>query len=294
MNKKLMALNLQMYADGGNAAAAGGEVATPKAGAKVEIEYGKADVAPPVEEQAQSGVATGGTQEVDKKKAFKELIKNEYKAEHEEILKSQLGRRLREQTQMQEKLDSMQPLFDTMKMLYGSEDPKALLDAINEDQRIWQDIADQEGMSIDAVKRIKRNEFENKQLKSADEARIQQQQMQETMDNWYAEAERLGIDLDEELENQEFYKVMSAPGMSVETAYKVTHIDEIMQNTALEVGNAVKANTMANFKARGTRPPENGATEQPGVVRKDDVTKLTREDRENAVRASLQGKIVRW
>jgi hypothetical protein len=67
---------------------------------------------------------------------------------------------------------------------------------------------------------------------------------------------------------------------------EVIHMDEIMSGVAKKVESTVAETIRAN----GHRPAENGTSSQSGVVYKNDVSALTREDRAEIARRAARGE----
>ena len=76
----------------------------------------------------------------------------------------------------------------------------------------------------------------------------------------------------------------------MEHAYKVIHMDSIMQGNAQVVAQQTSKATADNIRARGNRPKENAGSATPGVTYKSDVSKLTRKDRAEIARRVARGE----
>lgn len=296
MNEKLKRfLDLQMYAeggDGGEGTPADSGVATAQAdGKEPKVVYGKADTT----EDAQPGVATGKEEvQIDKGTKFKELIKGEYAEEYQNMVKEQLDKRLKGQTKLQQQLETVNPILQYLNMAYGTNDPQAILDALAQDNKLFEEAADREGMSVEQYKKMARTDLENVMLKQAEEERVKQEAAEELYSQWVQESEQVkavypNFDLEAEIGNPTFASLLTQPGIDVKTAYETVHLRDIMAGTAYEVADAVRKNTIDSIRSRGMRPLENGITEQPGVVRKDDVKKFTRQDRAKIAELAAQG-----
>lgn len=291
--KKKRILNLYLFdgeaGGGGEGAGAVQGIATPKAeGTKVI--YGKAKT----EGSTGSAAGSDGSQTEDKSKKYLELIKGEYKEEHERLLKEQIDRRFKNQPKVDPKEKS---IINSLKMVYDTDDVNAILESIEKDNRLLAEKADSAGMTVEQYRKQMKLERENAELKEAERLRTQAEQedaaAQEIYSKWMQEADELkqefpDFDLEAESDNKDFRDLLES-GVPLSKAYKLIHLDDIMAGTAQTVATQVRKNTIETVKARGIRPIENGITEQPGTVRKDDVSKLTKQDREQIAKLAIRG-----
>ena len=87
---------------------------------------------------------------------------------------------------------------------------------------------------------------------------------------------------------------MLKSGVPVEHAYKVLHMDELMQNVVQTTAQRAEKRVVDNVRSRGTRPPENGTASRSAITVKDDVSRLTKADRAEIAKRVARGEIVKF
>lgn len=299
--------DLQLFADGGGAAggdggaAAGAEGATgvqaPDAGERKQkrvnplanVKYG----VQPQQEEAQ-GSAAAATDEAantanqnDGKKSFKDLIKGEYKAEADAWAQEMIRNRFKQNGEMEEKLNAMNPLLEALGKMHNVDptDIEQLTNVILDNDSLYEDEAMQRGMSIEALKAVKQMERENEQLKQREQQSIAEQRMRQHFDSLARQGDEVkklypSFDLMAEMQNPEFAR-LTAPGVGVDvrTAYEVVHRDQ-MRGAEMQFAAQKSAERMANaVRANGMRPVENGMnSQQTASPVKTDPRTLTKAD----------------
>lgn len=285
---KYLFMNLRLFdgaegsaGDSGNASAAGEQTGD------VNV-----DAADPKDE----GITTTSNTLEDRRKAFNDLINSEYKDIYTEETQKMINRRFKQTKNLEKQIESQQPLIDILSQRYGVADGNvdSIIKAIEDDTSYWENAADEAGMTVEQYKRIQKLERENKAL-------IQQQQMQRQnamvdaqMKQWMQEADVLkqqypNFNLEAELTNQDFTRMITS-GVPISQAFKVLHMDEIMENTVKATTETTKKNVVDNIRARGNRPTENGLSSQNGISVHSDVTKLTRQEREELALRAIRGE----
>ena len=96
------------------------------------------------------------------------------------------------------------------------------------------------------------------------------------------------FDLKTEIDGNPDFLALLQRGVSVEQAYKVLHMNDFLSKATAQAEKAVTD----NIRARGARPPENGAATKSAVVVKDDVSKLTPADRAEIARRAAMGETI--
>ena len=154
--------------------------------------------------------------------------------------------------------------------------------------------ADAQGLTVPQQQELLRlrmsEQAKDRALRNYQEAERQRRQMQA----WQTEAEALkqkypSFDLEAEVGNEHFVRLVRG-GVSMEHAYTVTHLNDIMGGVMQATQQQTEANVVANIRARGMRPQENGAKRSGGVVYKTDPTKFTKEDRAAIVKLMQKGQ----
>lgn len=300
-------LNLRLFdAAAGDGGASG--AAAPAAGEQTgeeRVVYGKqaaAAAAPDAGEQAAAETqikVTSNTAE-QRKAAFEQLINGEYKDLFGERVSQIVKSRLKDTKALEESRKQTQPLMEMLGAKYGvdSADPGALMKAIEQDEGFWEEAAEKEGLTVKAYREMMQLRRENEALTREQAEQERQRQAQEQYGQWMQQAEALkaqypSFDFRSELQNPSFQRMLQA-GVPVGEAYKVLHMDELMQGAMQVTANAVSAQVADNVRARAQRPGEAGLGGQGAVVIKSDVSKLTAKDRREIVRRAARGEHIEF
>ena len=287
---KLLALNLQLFADGGDGGTGAGSsadsgLATTTQGVKsnplADVKYGIQD----------DGVQTTDVQKtdvdnpIDRNAEFERLIKGDYKDLYDAKVKDTVQKRLRGAKEQTAKLEALSPVLEILGKKYGVDgnDAEALVKAIEEDNSYFEDEALELGIPVEQLKQIRKMEREN---------------ASKLYNSWIQQAESAKqiypqLNLEVEMQNPRFVDLLRN-NIDVKTAYQVLHQDEIipaaMQFTAKTVEQKITNNIIAN----GARPTENGNSSQSASVIKSDVSQLSKADRDEIIRRVARGEKIRF
>lgn len=305
-------LNLQMFAEGGEgggapAGTSGGDAPQYAAGnAKnplANVVYGKQTQAAGDDQgmQKQTETRVSASTADDRKAAFEELIKGEYKAEFNERTQQLINARFKETKAQTEKLTALQPVLDALGTKYGVDvsDVDKLMAAIEEDDSYYQDEADKQGLTVSQLKQMRKMERENADLKAAVEQRQRQEQAAGVYAKWEQEGQTVkqlygNFDLRAECQHPEtgksFVRLLQN-GVDVRTAYEVIHKDELISGAIGYAVQSAQKRTMDNIRARGMRPQENGSGGSIATqIVKSDPNKWTKADFREVGRRVLKGE----
>lgn len=250
-----LSLNLQLFGeDGGGAPAAadGGQTQT----------------------QAQNDQGQPAAEAQPQKMSFRDLLKSdpEYSAEYKKSVQEHVGRRMKATEAGMQRLSALEPVAERLAKIYGvdSQDPAALLSAIENDDRYYEEQALAAGMDVGTYKQLEQSNRKIEMLQRQVEANRRNEEARRIHAKWAQESEAMreiypDFDFDSEMEDDNFARLLRA-GVPVRHAYEVAHHDQIMgagmayavQRTAAQVANDVRA--------RGMRPAENGAGNGAGSV----------------------------
>ena len=265
-------INLQLFSEGGD----GG---TGTEGAKGVAE-GDANLQTQITDSDGTTATT-----IDRKAEFEKLIKGEYKEEYGAKVEDTVQKRLKSTKGKADKYDSIFPMLETLGKKYGVDfnDAEALIKAIDEDDSFYEQEALEKGITVEALKEIKKMERENSVLKKQMEELNAKENADRQVASWMQEAETVKaiyptFDLGVELQNERFIDLLNVPGVDVRTAFELTHKDDIiagaMHYTAKEVEKKMSNKVMAN----GSRPAENGMNSQAASLTKSDVSQLSKDE----------------
>lgn len=290
--------------DGG--AAQGGTNAAPGSarrgsGDLSNVVYGKqpedsGNNAPAAGENKADVSTTSDTLEA-RKAAYQQFL-TENKDLDDQRIQGIINKRFKEYKTLQETVDKNQSVIDMLNERYGITDGNvdSLRSAIENDDAYWADAADEAGMSISQYKEVMRLKRENAQLVKQQQIRLGKEQAERQVQTWQAEGEALkakfpGFNLAAEFENPQFKALLRA-NVPMEQAYKVIHMDALMNDAVGNAASAAEKRVVDNVRARGTRPAENGAASQSPFTVKSDVTKLTKKDRAEIAKRAARGDII--
>lgn len=309
---ELITTNLHLFDGGASGGAAPGGEGSASAGSEVaangrqsrskgefaNVVYGKPEEGTASGESIDNG--NGGEADhiektlEDRTKEYEKLIKGEFKDIHQSNIDRIVKNRLKDYNDVKKLADDQGAIIERLNSKYHTDgNLESLLQAIDNDDAMWQDEAYEAGLSVEQYKELKKLERENSKLLNAEKERQAQAKAQAQVEAWTQEAEALkskipAFDLANELQNPEFGRLVQS-GIPMETAFKVTHFDELANGLASAVQAQTEKKITDNVRAKGNRPVENGTTTTSAFTYKTDVSKLTRADRAEIARRAAQG-----
>ena len=270
-----------------------------KTGEYANVVFGKqakADTDQGTGTEAQGAETTPENTLEARRKAYRDMVNGEYKDLYTEDTQRKINRRFSETKNLEAQVGKTQPIIDMLMQRYNISDGDTdkLSAAISADDALWAEAAEDAGLSVEQYREMQRLKRENETLHREERRRLGQEQYEKQLADWYAEAETLkgtypDFDLEKEVQNDAFMKLLSAH-VPMEHAFKVIHMDEIMSDVAATQARTTEKQVLDNVRARGTRPQENGTASQSAFTVKDDVHKLTKKDRAEAVRRAAMGE----
>ena len=316
------AMKLQLFAEGGDgAAAAGGDGAAPAAAEKAASapaqgkgrEAAAAEVdemlSPAEEPDAEEDAAEGeeqdgaadksGTDPEAHRKAFGKLMRGEYNREFGEMIVQATQKAydsiLNEQGPVGRILNALGQKYGT-----APGDYEALAAAVEggvvKDDAYYEDMAMKKGISVQLAKEMDALESENAKHRAAEQQRAEAAKMEAIQQEWDAAAERIraedpGFDIKMALADPDFAQMLKL-GVKMEDAYKARYFDDIMARRTTQTAKTVEKGVEARIRQRGARPSENGTNPGGAAVLKTDVSKLTPQQCEELERRAMRGQII--
>lgn len=314
----LRSIDLQLFAEGGSSASAAGaegsgtgaEGVTTADGMPATSARAKknplSDVRYGIQENAEDAQVadaqnTAGQVSAEERAAkFEALIKGEYKDLYDAKMQDTIQKRLKGTKDTVDKYNALAPTLEILAKKYGVDptDIDALNHAIDEDNTFFEDEALQKGISVEQLKEIRKIERENADLKK----QMREQSVRENADRiyseWLEQSDALkqiypNFDLDAEIKNPRFVDLLKN-NVDVRTAYEVLHKDDIIRGAMQFTADTVQTKLANNIIAGRNRPSENGIGQTSTAVVKNDVSQLSRADREEIIRRVARGEKIRF
>lgn len=303
MKKRNYHLMLQLFNEGFAGAGEGGDgsadgLANHETEEK-EVVYGIQDDEP-VQTETEEPAADPQTTTTEGTEETYETFRNKYKAEIGKEIQDAISRRFKNSKDVEGQLTQLTDLIAPFYAKYGVKegDVQALSDAIARDTALFEDVAEQNGMTNEAWHKMQRMERENQRLNAQRQQAEIAEKARKDYEGWVNQSNELkelypNFDLAKECENPDFVADIKA-GKSVKKAYESAHLDEILAGAIQHTADNVRKNVTDTIKARGMRPAENGSTARAGVVVKDDVNSLTDKDIDAILRQVKAGKKIKF
>lgn len=319
--KKTKALELQLFAEGGDGSGAGetsqsaGADSSPSREALGRTENAALDEQGSTDSKAEGSGNENGEGEAgeeakkpspaERRKAFGQMMSGEYKDlmdEYTDNVSRAVEQRITASPEMRGLLEAIAEKYGT-----DATDLTALTDAIRngvvKDDAYFEKIAMEKGISVRTAREMDKLETQNKRLTAQQEAAAQMQKaaqerarIAQIQAQWDAEAEALKakypeFDREEVLANPEVEKMMRA-GCSMEAAYRAAYFDRLMARQTAATAQQTEQGVLNRVQQRGSRPAENGTRPGGAVQTHIDVEHMSRKDREALEKRVLRGEII--
>lgn len=308
-NYKIISMHdLQLFAEGGPAGGAaagtgagGAGVNASAAGMQTGVK-GNQGTGNPATDGAPAAEVQNPTKQptaVDLNAEFDALIKGKFKDQYNARVSDTIQKRLKGTSEAAEKYKVLTPALEEWAERYGvdASDTEGLLNAILDDDLLYEDESYETGIPIPKLKEIKKDKRENAALRrwkqEMEQQRERQQAGQRQYETWLKQAEAAklrypNLDLDTEIQNEQFLDLLRS-NVGVEAAYKVIHMDDIVSGAMAAAVQTAADKVSKSVAANGARPNENGSGQGPATV-KPDVSKMTKAQRQDYIRRAAMGE----
>lgn len=208
-----------------------------------------------------------------------------------------INRRFAQAKQQEAENAAMRSIVETLNEKYGITDDadfSKLSKALEADDAIWEEKADEQGMTVDQYKQYRQMKRKAEAFDAARQNDALAQQRQETAQRWAQEAQALkqiypGFDIRNELSDQGFMAALQA-GAPMRMIYEGKYHSQLMQQANAQTAARTEKAVTDNIRAKGNRPQENGASSGAGFTYKQDPSKLTMKDFEEIQRRVARGE----
>ncbi len=303
MPKKIILLNLQLFADGGGDGGDGGSASAPSGEALGNNNSGEKKIPASIPEKAHkyyrkamerhsgstTDVATQNSdngqptndQSTTEKLPYADLIKSDdYKDDHKAYMDKTIGDRLKKYKGIEEDLAKHKAMLGTVALKYGvnPEDEnffEILGEKIEADDSYYEKYAMEHDCSTEEARRLVTMERKAEQFDAQQEAKEKQEQALQRIQVLMKNAEKTkeqfpDFNLDTEMQNEGFRRICAATNGDTTAAYKACHHDEIITNTVRRASRQIQNQTAQEVASNKARPAENGLSSQaPSVVQQD-------------------------
>lgn len=307
MRFMLKKLNLQLFGEGGGDGAGAASSGTGSdTGVAVENGRGQSDDMQASNSSAKTqdgltaGRSDGDTEPKTRSQSFDELIKGEFKDEFNKKTQDIINRRFKETKGLEERLRTHDTIMNMLASKYNvdASDIQSLQKALEDDESFYEEEAMEKGLTINQLKEFKKLERANNEFMMKEAERQKEERTRQIQDEWGRQAEELkakyGLDnfsLEEEISNPEFQKLLSV-GISVDSAYKAIHMDEMIGGAMAKTASTVREKMSNSIASRQARPSENGITSTSSQGFKKDVANMTKAERAELIRRSARGEVI--
>ena len=296
LNYRLMPIALTLF-DGGADGGADGNGNGQSIGNSANGDYGNVVFG---KQEAAAEVPSEVTKTPEERQAefdaYIEQNKDLYDSKFTKEFDSKFNRRFREHKQLEANFNKADEVMSILAQRYGVNNIDDIKAAVESDDRLLEAQADEEGLTVDQMREIQSLRARADAEKRRADMFERQQNADYQYQQWVLEAESLkemypDFSLNAECENPQFMSLLKN-GIPMEHAYKVIHMDSIMQGNAQKVAQQTSKATADNIRARGNRPKENAGSATPGVIYKSDVSKLTAKDRAEIAKRVARGETI--
>lgn len=303
MSNKLMALDIQRFAEGAGAAETGAAISQPQTSGEIngadtqtaavsDAGGQKSQAAHPQSPDGDSSPSKGSLDNEGNAVTLDSIFEKypELKKEADKRTQKAVQGRVH---QINKSMQSSNNIIDKLMVLHGVK----TVDELNEklDKTLPEEFAAQNGLSNDMG-----SEMLNMRVKSMQDDRMreyyaQQQKAERQLRQWEQEAEQVksvyaDFDLNTELQNPDFRRLISAVDpqyrMPMKQIYEMLHHDEFVEKAKADTAAAYAKSVAAN----AARPPENGLGNQAAVSGNKDVSKLTKKERAELAKRAQRGE----
>ena len=225
---------------------------------------------------------------------FENYIRGEGKQYYDERVQKIINKRFAETKTLEDNAKTIQPMLIALATNYNVDptDLNALSEAVLNDQRMYEERAKQNGVSVETQMKFDKIQQQNDMLLAQQQEQEKLEHTQRIIDSWNEQAEEFrqevpDFDLDAALENKDFYDLLTR-GFKIATAYNAAFPDLFEKRIAVKAEKRVTD----NIRSRGMRANENGVSSTATATERFDAKKLTPAQRRELANRAERGEIV--
>ena len=262
---------------------------------------GEQDVVLPMQQQ---GAQTQETPEAEPEKSlddeWDELRNGKFKDLYGRDVKNAIQDRFKNQKNAADELEKLQPMLRALEKLHGINegDTETLSKTILDDDSLYEEAADEAGMTVEGYKAMQQVLAENERLKKQEQQAQEDYEQQQHFKHLWGEAEELrktypNFDLMEELKNPTFFRLtLPNSGLSVSDAFYAVHHQEL-ESQAMAYGiQRTQKQISQTLQANRQRPSEGAMQGSQRAQVSVDPRSMTREQRQKLIERARRGEDV--
>lgn len=290
MLNKLVRLNLQLFAEGGDGGDGGsasgtGEAAVGNSGENIPAHiperakkfYQKAMEKNAPSKPSEQSQPTNETKPTERL-SYADLIKSDdYKDEHKAYMDKTIGDRLKKYKGLEENYGKAKATLDIVANKYGvNPEDENFLGVLNQkieaDDSYYENYAMEHDVSTEEARKIVTMERKVAQIEAQKAEQAKQEQMRQQIMTLRQNAEKTkaqfpNFDLDAEMQNEKFRRLCAVNNGDTTSAYMACHWNEIIPAQVQMATRQVQEQTAKAVASNQARPIENGmSSAAPSVV----------------------------
>ena len=208
--------------------------------------------------------------------------------------------RFKNNAEVSGQLEKLEPMLKVLRDRAGVETNDDLIKQVMDDDSLYEEAANEAGMTTEAYKTFKRMEAKLQETERRDAENLRQQRLASHFMGLQKQAESLrqiypGFDLKAELQNPTFMRLTSPEiGISVEDAYYAVHHKELAPQMMAYGMQRAKEQMGQTIQAQRNRPAEGAmkAQGQPAAAVRVDPRNMTKQERAEIKRQVRLGRRV--
>jgi hypothetical protein len=245
--------------------------------------------------QGQPGTNGAQGADADLRARWEEAKKGEFAQFYGEDVKSAIQDRFKNQADLQAAMDKLEPALKVLRERAGVETNDELANHILDDDSLYEEAANEAGMSVEGYKQFMAYKAEHDEHVKAEAEYQRREAVNQHYQGLVRQAEEFKkvfprFDLNEELKNEQFLRLTSpAVGLSIEDAYHAVHHRELGAQQMAYGMQRAQRQMAQTIMANGNRPREGGmGTQAAAPDVKINPRGMSRKERD-AIRARIHG-----